>query len=392
VTKDVYFPHRYEEVAALVSPQVAARLDKEKSYGVWWASRHDWKVVERVKRPDGQYRDRRRRAEKPREAWIAVPVPDASIPREVAERARRNVQRNFAPPKRQPGLGGRRGRSWELAGGLAVCGAEGCGHRMIGHTVVPAKRKKAYHYYLCPKKSEGDWKTACSNRNHRATDLEAQVREFVVRMLEDPDTLREQVDQQVRAERESKPWLRDAGEAKATRERLAKLEAVADNYRDQQAEGLITIEGLREKLDGIAGERDALEARIAMLASGEERLRKLDSLPGLVDAYLRDLPELVGRERIVREYETVPEKRTEDNPLGAYSLTPESIRHLPEEELAEKRLDAEDARCARFREIYAMIGLQVSVYPSGALDISLGTRSSGSSLGSKGVMPWDESS
>jgi hypothetical protein len=175
VTKDVYFPHTYEEIAALVSPQVVARLDKEKSYGVWWASRHDWKVVERVKRPDGQYRDRRRRTEKPREEWIAVPVPDAGIPREVAERARRNVQRNFAPPKRQSGLGGRRGRSraWELAGGLAVCGAGGCGRRMIGHTVAPAKRKKTYHYYLCPKKSEVDWKNACSNRNHRAADLEA---------------------------------------------------------------------------------------------------------------------------------------------------------------------------------------------------------------------------
>jgi hypothetical protein len=175
VTKDVYFPHTYEEIAALVSPQVVARLDKEKSYGVWWASRHDWKVVERVKRPDGQYRDRRRRTEKPREEWIAVPVPDAGIPREVAERARRNVQRNFAPPKRQSGLGGRRGRSraWELAGGLAVCGAGGCGRRMIRHTVAPAKRKKAYHYYLCPKKSEVDWKNACSNRNHRAADLEA---------------------------------------------------------------------------------------------------------------------------------------------------------------------------------------------------------------------------
>jgi hypothetical protein len=252
---------------------------------------------------------------------------------------------------------GRRGRSraWELAGRLAVCGAEGCGRRMIGHTVAPAKRKKAYHYYLCPKKSEGDWKTACPNRNHRAADLEARVREFVTRLLEDPDTLREQVEKQVRAERESKPWLRDAGEAKATRERLAKLEAVADNYRDQQAEGLITIEGLREKLDGIAGERDALEAQLAMLAGGEERLRELNSLPGLVDAYLRDLPELVGRERVVREYETVPAERTEENPLGVYTLTPESIRHLPEEELAQKRLDAEDARCARFREIYAMM-------------------------------------
>jgi hypothetical protein len=37
-------------------------------------------------------------------------------------------------------------------------------------------------------------------------------------------------------------------------------------------------------------------------------------------------------------------ERTEANPLGAYALIPESIRYLSEEELAAKRLDAEDAR------------------------------------------------
>ena len=82
---------------------------------------------------------------------------------------------------------------------------------MISHTVAPAKCKRAYHYYLCPKKVEGNWKTACPNHNHQAAELEARVRQFVVRMLEEPDTLREQVEQQVRAERECKPWLREAG-------------------------------------------------------------------------------------------------------------------------------------------------------------------------------------
>lgn len=136
-----------------------------------------------------------------------------------------------------------------------ACGlcAEGCGRRLIGYTVAPANRKKAYYYYLCPKKVEGKWKTACPNRSHRAADLEAQVLDFVTRLLEEPDTLREQVEQQVRAERESKPWLRNAREAATARERLAKLEVVADNYRDQQAEGLINLAGLREKLDGMPG-------------------------------------------------------------------------------------------------------------------------------------------
>ena len=51
--------------------------------------------------------------------------------------------------------------------------------------------------------------------------------------------------------RESEPWLRDAREAEKARERLAKLEGVEDNYRDQQAEGLITMAKLRKRLDGV---------------------------------------------------------------------------------------------------------------------------------------------
>jgi site-specific DNA recombinase len=34
LVKDTYFPHTYEEVSALVAPGVAARLDKDASYGI----------------------------------------------------------------------------------------------------------------------------------------------------------------------------------------------------------------------------------------------------------------------------------------------------------------------------------------------------------------------
>jgi hypothetical protein len=147
--------------------------------------------------------------------------------------------------------------------------------------------------------------------------------------------------------------------------------------------------GLREKLDGLAEERETLEARLEALADRERGLRELEALPSLVEDFLADLPHLLGREKTVREYETVPAERTEDNPLGVFTLTPDSIRSLSEEELEQKRLDAETTRAARFREIYAMIGLQAAVHPSGALDISLGANA-GSER--KGVMSWDKSS
>jgi hypothetical protein len=74
VRKDAYLPHTFAEVSALVAPGVAAQLDPERSYGVAWASRHDWKVLGRERRPDGTYRDVREHTEKPREEWIALPM------------------------------------------------------------------------------------------------------------------------------------------------------------------------------------------------------------------------------------------------------------------------------------------------------------------------------
>jgi hypothetical protein len=35
----VYRPHTFKEVSAVVTPEVAARLDPDKSYGLWWFNR-----------------------------------------------------------------------------------------------------------------------------------------------------------------------------------------------------------------------------------------------------------------------------------------------------------------------------------------------------------------
>jgi hypothetical protein len=242
-----------------------------------------------------------------------------------------------------------------------------------------------YYYYVCPKKVEEEWRAACPNRNHRTEDLEERVRRFALGLIENPDTLREQVEQQAKAERESKPWLRDAREAASARERLAKLEAVEDNYRDQQAEGLIMMAKLREKLDGVRAERESLEGRLAMLVEGESRLRELEELPQLVGEYLKDLPYLVDRMPIIREYETLGAERTSENPLGIYTLTPERIRFLSEEEVAARRRAAESARGARFRELYAMLGLRATIHADGTLEITVGA----SGEATKGVMPCD---
>jgi len=67
---------------------VAARLNPDKRYGIWWANRYEVKTI-RESKPDGRggkpYERRHIRTERYREQWIAVPVPDAGIPPEHVE-------------------------------------------------------------------------------------------------------------------------------------------------------------------------------------------------------------------------------------------------------------------------------------------------------------------
>jgi hypothetical protein len=39
ILDDAYRPHAHEEISRLVRPEVAVRLDPQKSYGVWWFNR-----------------------------------------------------------------------------------------------------------------------------------------------------------------------------------------------------------------------------------------------------------------------------------------------------------------------------------------------------------------
>ena len=81
----MYLSRTFEEIVAIVSPEVAARLDKDARYGVWWygKERHV-SSQERVIGPGGtpRYRKVRKSMPVPEGGRVAVPVPDAGIPKE----------------------------------------------------------------------------------------------------------------------------------------------------------------------------------------------------------------------------------------------------------------------------------------------------------------------
>src|SRR5829696_5799075 len=92
VKDDVYKPHAFDEIAGLVdegllAKEVAASLDESSSYGIFWFNRTctTRKRVSKVGSTGKEYRWQRKIYQKPRDQWIAIPVPDAGIPRETVQ-------------------------------------------------------------------------------------------------------------------------------------------------------------------------------------------------------------------------------------------------------------------------------------------------------------------
>src|SRR5215203_7154977 len=140
ITNDVYRPHSFEEIAALVIPEVAARLDPTREYGVQWFNRKKANV-QTITEPDGnggrRYRKRTYVKLRPREEWIAVPVP-AHLPRDLVDRARSALENSKGSERK--GLT----RGWELRSILRCPCGSGMGTLTSGSKAGPS-----YHYYTC---------------------------------------------------------------------------------------------------------------------------------------------------------------------------------------------------------------------------------------------------
>lgn len=139
VLEDVYRPHPREEIEALVTYEVAVRLDAGKSYGVFWSNRtrSKCKRVSEASQDGREYRWRYSVHKNPKEQWIAIPVPDPGLPREIVDAAREMIKDNRRETNK--------GRRFFKHGGVLYCG--GCGKEIL-YSASLAKGG-LYSYYKC---------------------------------------------------------------------------------------------------------------------------------------------------------------------------------------------------------------------------------------------------
>jgi hypothetical protein len=270
IPDDVYKPHTYDEIAAMVAPDVAAQLDPDRLYGVWWYNRYRQKTIKTtVDDGNGGKRQKRRhkKRELPRSEWIAVPVPFAGIALAVVTAGREAIKDN----RRWSSKAG--GRQWELSGGFARCGE--CGH---GMTARPTEsRGKPYYYYYCTH-AQGKQAICDNSKNVPAENLERRVAELVSDILSNEDRLISEIDAMIENERVK---LRDPEPAmRAWVERIVKCDQMRAGYQKQQAEGLMTLDELSSRLTDLEGDKADAEASLKAAQGRSERLAELERESG----------------------------------------------------------------------------------------------------------------
>jgi site-specific DNA recombinase len=289
VFDDVYKPHTFEEVTALVSPQVAARLDPERPYGIWWYNRRDarrTRVLEENPGGERRYVTRTRYADKPREEWIAVPVPDAGVSQEVVDRARDALRNN-----EKCSSAGR--RVWELSGGTFRC-AE-CGRALVAVTTLkgPKGYRRRMFYYKCATRRQRG-KHACSfSGSMNAQKAETAVWDAVSTLLSDPETLRRDLELMIEREKEARGDPEP--EAKAWAATLLEAERRREKYQEMYAADAMTLDELRFKLDALEETHETARRELASLASWRESLQTLErDKELLLESYATRAPEALA--------------------------------------------------------------------------------------------------
>jgi site-specific DNA recombinase len=162
ILDDAYWAHTYDEVIELVSPEVAAKLESDKCYGIWWYNRERavTKQVAEDRLGGRHYKKRRFFTKKPRAEWIAVLVPDAGIPRKWVDAAREAIKDN----RLQSSAGY---RFWELSGGVLRCG--GCGYSMMTNSVTSPDKSGLTTTIVAPSASKTAKMRAPSERTTELT-------------------------------------------------------------------------------------------------------------------------------------------------------------------------------------------------------------------------------
>ena len=176
--------------------------------------------------------------ERPREDWIAIAVPPI-VREEIFALAQERLEANkmHAP---------RRTVTPSVVQGLVSCAK--CGYALYRTSTRSSAR--SIHYYRCL--GSDTWRRlsgpVCNNRPVRQDLLDEVVWTEIVRLLEEPNLIENELDRRLAAAREANPTKR---REETLRRDLARIVKSIDRLLTAYQEGLLSLDELRERMPNL---------------------------------------------------------------------------------------------------------------------------------------------
>ena len=231
--------------------------------------------------------------ERPRQDWIEIAVP-ALISEETFALAQEQLEQN---KRHSP----RRTKEPSLLQGMLVC--ERCGYGLY-RTSTQTSARRLYYYRCIGSDAYRHLKGAvCENPPVRQDQLDAVVWTEIVRLLEDPKIIQEELNRRLEAARNADPLKRRQEQLHRDNARLSKsMDRLLLAYQD----GLMSLEQLRCRMPELRRQDQAIQAELQSLetaaADQTKYLRLVETLGDFrrrlrARADMLDIPE---RQKILR--------------------------------------------------------------------------------------------
>jgi len=231
--------------------------------------------------------------ERPRPDWIEIAVP-ALISEEIFALAQEQLEQNkrYSP---------RRTIEPSLLQGMLVC--ERCGYALYRTSTRTPARKLSYYRCLGSDAYRHLRGAVCDNPPVRQDHLDAVVWKELVRLLEDPNVIQEELNRRVEAARKTDP--RKQRQESLHREQ-ARLEKSMDRLLNAYQEGLVSLGQLRCRMPELRKQQQAVQTELQSLETmATDPVQCLQLVEALGDFRSRlqmraDMLEIVERQKILR--------------------------------------------------------------------------------------------
>jgi len=231
--------------------------------------------------------------ERAREEWIEIPVP-ALVSEESFARAQELLHENKIRARR-------RTITPSVVQGLVSC--QKCGYAFSRTSTYTSARK--LHYYKCI--GSDSWRKlggpVCDNRMVRQDLLDQIVWTEVIRLLEDPTLIQQELDRRLAAARSSDPTMKREQSLQRELTHLGKsMERLLNAYQEQ----LLSLEQLRERMPLLRQRDQRLRAELQAIADQATDRATFLRLAETLAAFLgrlrsaADTLDVIERQRIVR--------------------------------------------------------------------------------------------